>query len=54
MGDWLNRLEIAEDVMRRVLDEMPASREISLAKTKLDECVLWGREFMRKQEAPED
>lgn len=46
MGGAKDRLQAAKVLMR---DEYEAGRELSLAITKLDECVMW---LERAQEKP--
>jgi hypothetical protein len=37
----MNRIKKIGNDFHAVLEEFPKTREISLAKTKLEECVMW-------------
>jgi len=55
--EWLRRVEAQAADMRTTLraelveGPSPAKRSSALALTKLDECVLWAREFVRELNA---
>jgi phosphoribosylaminoimidazole-succinocarboxamide synthase len=39
--DAIMKVKNLARIVAEFLDELPASREISLARTKLEECVMW-------------
>lgn len=44
---WLALVEERADGLREALAIMAPSREVALAKTKVDEALLWAREHAR-------
>lgn len=39
--DFLGDVKARAGALGELLDQIPQSREVSLAKTKLEECVMW-------------
>ena len=54
MSDKANTLskEIREEASKlfELLDAIPSCREMSLAKTKLEECVMWANKALAKED----